>query len=148
MANFCTKCGLKVEKHWKYCPNCGELLPNLEQAPIHEATTEDEEINLVNVSNDNEPLDHPTLPRKVDRQIFEGRLKEYRSMKAGEERKSPVYIFDNKAIDALVEARNRILIVPDLFNIKYWSDYRIDKYGKDIIDILNQLDQNYIPKKK
>ena len=37
------------------------------------------------------------------------------------------------------------LLKQDLYDIKYWADYRINKYGDDIIDILNQLDQNYIP---
>ena len=87
---------------------------------------------------------YPTLPRKVDKQIFEGRLKEYRLQKAQEEHKSPAYIFENKALYELSEARNRILLKQDLYDIKYWAEYRINKYGDDIIDILNQLDQNYI----
>ena len=155
MANFCCTCGYKVDTDWQFCPKCGAMLPELE--PAEPATTEhktDKQVITTVVKVDKtteEPLPqkpnktYPTLPRKVDKQIFEGRLREYRLQKAQEESKSPAYIFENKALNELSEARNRILLKQDLYDIKYWAEYRINKYGDDIIDILNQLDQNYIP---
>ena len=150
MANYCCKCGYKVDTDWQYCPKCGAELPVIEM--IDEITPNKLEsqiiTSVIKPVKSPEPVrekNHPTLPRKIDKQIFEGRLKEYRLQKAQEEKKSPAYIFENKALNELSEARNRILLKQDLYDIKYWAEYRINKYGDDIIDILNQLDQNYIP---
>ncbi len=155
MANYCCKCGYKVKDDWKYCPVCGAELPIIDKLQDNEqektVSIKPQSITIINttpiIEAKKDLPNHPTIPRKVDPQIFTGRLKEYRLQKAGEEHKSPLYIFENKAIDCLVEARNRILVKQDLFEIKYWAEARIEKYGDDIIDILNQLDQNYIPKK-
>ena len=167
MAFFCCYCGYKVSNEWFYCPRCGELLPKIEESDNSEKVLgyvvknepEQEESLLVDenileeeccsraslTSQQETSFKHPILPRKVDWQVFEERMKEYRLLKAREEHKSPAYIFDNKALCELSEARNRILIKQDLNEVKYWSERRIEKYGDDIIDLLNLLDQNYIP---
>ena len=149
MANYCCKCGYKVDTDWQYCPKCGAELPVIEMEEEVQNKSESQIItSVIKIKNSSESTNakkHPALPRKIDKQIFEGRLREYRLQKAQEESKSPAYIFENKALNELSEARNRILLKQDLYDIKYWADYRINKYGDDIIDILNQLDQNYIP---
>ena len=147
MANYCVGCGYKVEANWNYCPNCGERLPELidnKNIKLTKYPKIQNGSNLTNFSTNNE-CKKPTLPRKVDRVILEGRLEEYR-LAEKERQNLPAYcIFNNETIKYIVEKRNEILTKYDLLKIKGLGDSKISKYGDDIINLLNELDQNYIP---
>ena len=136
MAFFCCYCGCKVDKLWLYCPICGKALPQIEDTRENLKKQETNEIKK------------PTFPRKIERSVFEARLMLYRLRKATDEHKYPLCIFEDNALNELLKARNKIIEKQDLYKVKYWGEYRIQKYGDDIISILNELDYNYIQKNK
>ena len=148
MANYCVYCGYETDNTWKYCPNCGKELPALNKKVIKN----NEKILLSQNNNDFKidilnNIDRQTHQRKIDRNILEGRLIEYRLTEKNRLNIPSYCIFKNSTIQAIVENRNNIFTKDDLYNIKGLGATSIDKYGNDIIDILNTLDQNYIPKK-
>ena len=156
MANFCTKCGYQVKEEWDYCPVCGCKLPKLEESKpemllnnVNDIVdnskclvAEKDKVKIENKSNN-----LPKLPRKIDYRILEGRLKEFR-VSIKRDKNIPAYcVFSDTALCSVVESRNNILIKEDLLSLNGWGNVKVSQYGDEIIDILNQLDQNYIPNK-
>jgi CRISPR/Cas system CSM-associated protein Csm2 small subunit len=63
-------------------------------------------------------------------------LKKYRFNKAREEGVKPYYIFTNKVMEELIEKRPKK--AEDILGIKGFGKVKTEKYGKDIIGILNK----------
>lgn len=82
-------------------------------------------------------------PRKVDAEVLAERLKCYRLAMANNRNVRAFYIFTNKAINSLIESRNSIFTKDDMLNIQGWGAFKVNEYGDDIINIINELDQNY-----
>lgn len=161
MANYCYRCGCKVNNEWKFCPVCGAELPSLSDLISNNQISDKPDnglnttttCNQINMNDSNKSDENnmeikekqPILQRNVDKYYFEQNLIEYRTQCARENSLPAYTIFDNKALNTLVEARNNILVQEDIVNVKYWSEVRVNKHGKAIIDILNKLDRNYMP---
>ena len=148
MANYCVNCGYKTDRSWKYCPKCGEQLPNLEDEILLKKDSDNlqpQKITTVKTFTVQKCNKQPTLPRKVDRMVLEGRLEEYRLAEKNRLNIPAYCIFNNSTLNAIVEQRNNILTTNDLYSIKGLGEKSIEKYGNDIISLLNELDQNYIP---
>ena len=138
MAFFCCYCGCKVNNNWLFCPKCGKSLPKIENKTSKKQIAD---------SNEQNSLEKTNLIRNVDVNAFELRLREYRALKSSEEHRYPLCVFEDNALYQLLNARNRIIVKEDLLKVKYWGEYRIKKYGDDIVGILEELDRNYIFKK-
>jgi superfamily II DNA helicase RecQ len=62
-------------------------------------------------------------------------LKNYRLEQSRKENVKAYYIFTNKMLDALIENKPKTLV--ELKNISGFGDVKIERYGKDIIKIIN-----------
>jgi len=74
---------------------------------------------------------------KMSNEKLENKLKEYRKNKASVEGCKIYQVFPNKTIDALLNIR--VKSINDLRKIDGLGDKRIEKYGKGLIDILNDI---------
>lgn len=74
----------------------------------------------------------------MDNEIFEI-LRQWRNNKALSEGKQPFMVFNNATIKETAD--NPPQNVDDLGSIKGWGPAKIQKYGQEIIDLLNQSGQ-------
>ena len=78
--------------------------------------------------------------RNIDADVLSKQLKDYRNRKSIEEGLPAYIIFEDKALQTMVDSRNIIDSLDDLTKIKYWSDKRVSKYGEDILSIIHSLE--------
>ena len=63
-------------------------------------------------------------------------LKEYRKMKSKEENIRPYYIYNDLQLKELIEKKPKTL--QELIKINGFGKKKVEKYGEDIINILNK----------
>ena len=87
-----------------------------------------DKIYEINIQKKNEHLNIPN-------EDLENKLKEFRKNKASEEGRELYQIFPNKTIESLLNIR--INNIEELLKIDGFGPKRIEKYGKNILNILN-----------
>lgn len=75
-------------------------------------------------------------------ELIRKRLKEYRYNQAKLENIPVYYIFNDNVLDDLITIKPKDL--NDLIKIKGFGEYKCNKYGKNIIDIINQESEEII----
>lgn len=73
-------------------------------------------------------------PAKIDTDILREELTKYRLLKSREENIKPYMIFNNDELEELLKALPNSL--EDLALVKGFGDYKINKWGRDIINII------------
>lgn len=96
-------------------------------------TSEDEVKHVVDIKKNIENIKDNYVYLN-DEQLL-SKLREYRKNKSKELNYKPYFIFNDETLYLLLEKRPKTL--EELKNIKGFSDFKIEKYGRDILEIIS-----------
>lgn len=77
----------------------------------------------------------------VERETLEQELRDYRLRKSREEGIKPYYIYNNQQMDAIIEQMPKT--IEELLKINGIAEKKCEKYGKDILHIINSSERNF-----
>lgn len=132
----------KVIKFYKSIPEI-EVEVEVEEEIIDNKTIQEAKVNKDNNVQNSSVCNSPKIimnkSNYADNKLYI-KLKEYRLEKSRQHKIAPYCIFNNRSLEELTEKHPKTMNLLEF--IHGFGDSRIQKYGKDIIDICTQIESN------
>ena len=85
----------------------------------------------------NVEVETENIPNQKEAEKLREDLKKYRIQKSREDRCKPYFIFKDITLEKLIEKRPKSK--EELLNIEGLGEYKVEKYGEDILELINKL---------
>jgi len=97
---------------------------------------EDKKESCIETKINSAATDNNNEITKIEESSIYKELKEYRFNKSREEKVKPYFLYNNQEIEAIINAKPKT--IEELKLIRGFGDVKCEKYGGDIIEIVNK----------
>jgi len=111
-------------------------ISNITKENIETFEAEDKKESCIETKINSAATDNNNEITKIEESSIYKELKEYRFNKSREEKVKPYFLYNNQEIEAIINAKPKT--IEELKLIRGFGDVKCEKYGGDIIEIVNK----------